>query len=161
MTDLTGLGHQSGQRTVRFQGTELAAFLPEDLEFEQVRRGQLPGAYRPTIEHSVPPGDLQRLGRPDREASFGVLGGHDEVVLDEKHHLFDQIRKRLAPKPRWRIEVDEIVLASLSFLKFVMFKDLEANEDLFSTHPLLKKLLGQGQREESDGILGLPEDPRQ
>lgn len=120
------------------------------------------------------------LARPAANRPFQLTVGDDDLVLNPalaemlKHELgitlpelpgdpnqldldglFANIRERIARQARWKVEA-EIVLSTFSFLKFVMYKDLEANEQTFLHHRLFRMLL----QRRGGGGLGLPPEIR-
>jgi very-short-patch-repair endonuclease len=68
--------------------------------------------------------------------------------------LFAAIREAIAKHPRWAV-ADEIHLGLLSFQKFVMYKDLERNREVFAGHRLIRQLATRSGRH-----VGLPPEIR-
>lgn len=120
------------------------------------------------------------LERPGANKPYQLRVGDDDIVLNPalgemlKHQfgvtlpllpedpesidvnlILTEIRSRLSGLPRWRV-ADEIVLSTFSFLKFVMYKDLETNAETFAHHRLFRVLLTR----RGEGGLGLPADVR-
>jgi len=67
--------------------------------------------------------------------------------------FFEELKKAVAGRTRWDVTA-EISLGLFSFQKFVMYKDLERNRDLFEQHPLIAMLAERS----GEGGLGLPKD---
>jgi MoxR-like ATPases len=59
---------------------------------------------------------------------------------------FAQVQQLISNEARWRV-TNEIHLGLFSFQKFVMYRDLEINEQVFAEHPVITALcLGKGDR---------------
>ncbi|MBL8190617.1 MAG: DUF3320 domain-containing protein [Acidobacteria bacterium] len=59
---------------------------------------------------------------------------------------FAQVQRLISNEARWRV-TNEIYLGLFSFQKFVMYRDLEINEQVFAEHPVITALcLGKGDR---------------
>ncbi|PWT94547.1 MAG: hypothetical protein C5B53_12875 [Candidatus Melainabacteria bacterium] len=52
---------------------------------------------------------------------------------------FEEIRDAVIGQKNWRV-TEETNLAFFAFLKFVMYKDLEAAEDIYAEHPIIRSL---------------------
>lgn len=92
--------------------------------------------------------------------SFGVALPEfpDLTELPEQYSLqqfFSEAAGAVAAQPGWQVRTD-IYLSFFSFQKFVMFKDLEANADAFSSHPLVRQIILRS----GTSIRALPEEIR-
>jgi very-short-patch-repair endonuclease len=86
-----------------------------------------------------------------REFGIALPQLADDSEQIDVEGLFGQIRQLIGRLPRWGVE-EEIVLSTFSFLKFVMYKDLEANEETFLLHRLFRLL----SERRGGGGFGLP-----
>ena len=79
-------------------------------------------------------------------------GDQDEYDLQS---YFTEVSQKIATQPGWSLKND-VFLASFSFQKLVMYKDLEAHHQSAAQHRLIRQL---ATREGSE-IIGLPEEVR-
>jgi len=74
------------------------------------------------------------------EQEFGiVLPDIDDADEADPEAFFDRVRAVITEQPDWRVE-SNVYLASFSFHKEVMYRDLMTNEAKVANHPLIKTL---------------------
>jgi very-short-patch-repair endonuclease len=91
---------------------------------------------------------------------FGVALPELPDLTDLPEHydlqeLFSEAAEAVAGKADWHVKTD-IHLSFFSFQKLVMYKDLEANAEAFSAHPLVRQIILRS----GTSIRGLPEEIR-
>lgn len=115
--------------------------LPVELNRQNVRsKFTLRAAQEDPV---VNPAFAEKLKR-----SFGLkLSPLPEVSEDfALEDYFAEVQQLISNEVRWRV-TNEIYLGLFSFQKFVMYRDLEINEQVFAEHPVIAALcLGQSAR---------------
>lgn len=92
--------------------------------------------------------------RLDFDAQLPALPEVSEEELDLAAY-FHQIEDAIRPFERWKLHHD-LVLGLFSFQKFVMYSDLEENEERIRRHPVIGSICRN--EEESGSLSGLPPD---
>ncbi len=95
-------------------------------------------------------------------ADFGIdlpdLSTVDETF--EPSAYFAQVREAVGVVARWEVLDDDAVLSFFSFSKFLMYRDLDAEQweaeggGALGAHPLLGPLLGEGVFMEAEPVIG-------
>jgi very-short-patch-repair endonuclease len=128
--------------------------LPVELTRKSARSGY---ALRATDDDPLVNPSLVEYLRRDYGIAFPELPDWSVVMEDyDLQSFFKPASDAIASHKNWAIKTD-IYLSLFSFQKFVMYKDLEANHSAAQQHRLVRQLV---TRENSEGILGLPDEIR-
>lgn len=127
--------------------------LPVELSRKNARSGYLltVGDEEPLINPAI--------AEYARNAGVTLPAFPDASTISDSYDLntlFLDTAEVVKDKKGWRVSSD-IYLCLLSFQKFVMFKDLEANSRSITAHPLIRQLIGRT----GNNISGLPKEIRE
>lgn len=77
----------------------------------------------------------------------------EELDVEE---VFREVRKAVSEFADWRLTAD-VTLGLFSFQKFIMYRDIERNEERLKAHPLIQAICQEGETKE-ETVMGLPSD---
>ncbi|KXV40452.1 disulfide oxidoreductase [Gluconobacter japonicus] len=115
-----------------------------------------PFRLRAHTDESRVNGSLLEVLRQDFAMRFPELEGelpHDEAGLDVGR-IFDIFRAKIRQLPQWEVE-ERVCLTTLSFAKFLMWKDLQERQEALRINPVASRLL-DGVSETEDAGSAFP-----